>query len=144
MDYFPISVFKERPFVYLFITGKKLTGKVSEYNTRISLQLFLGRSAVKRWLGNDNIYTPHQALANMWWLHNVKPDALSVYLQVQNHLSETLFLIMDLNGITFYHLSYSVFKYLNSTEACWNVHLQIVSRLAEAATNPASKCVPAG
>lgn len=130
--------------MYLFITGKKLTGKISEYSTKIIIQLFLGRLAVKRWAGNDDLYTPHQALTNMWWPCNIKPNALSGYLQLQNHLFETLFPIRDLNGITFYHLSYSVFKYLNSTEACWNVHLQIVSRLAEAATSPANKYVPAG
>jgi len=42
MAYFPISayIFKEWLFVCLFTTGKKITGKVSEYNTRIRIQIF--------------------------------------------------------------------------------------------------------
>lgn len=121
--YFPISAYiyilKEWLVVHLFITGKKLTGKIFEYSTKSIIQLFLGRLAVKRWIGNDSLYTPHQALTNMWWLCNVKPDALSGYLQLQNHLFETLFLIRDLNGITYYQLcSIQIFEFNRGMLKC--------------------------
>lgn len=140
MAFFPISVhiFKQCLFMYLFLTSEKLRGKVSEYNR---IRILSPRPSLISYKKNEQImtifiYTPHQALANTWWLCKVKSDALSIYLQVQNHLTEALFLIRNLNGITFYHLSYSVFKHLNSTEACWNVHLQIVSRLARSSNKP--------
>lgn len=95
MVYLPIPDyrFKECLSVYLFIMGQELTGEISEYNTRIIIQFFQGISAVKRWLGGDNLHIPHKALADMWWIHIVRPDALSSHLHVQNPVFETLFLI---------------------------------------------------
>lgn len=90
----PVSAYilKECNFEYLFITGKKLTGELNIIPELVFRFFWADQLLRCGKVMTISIYTPSQALANTRWLHNIKPDALSVHLQVQNPLSKHLFL----------------------------------------------------